>query len=153
MMDRPATNLELDELEAKIDGWLQVELSDNPVVVAVDRDKPGERRWFVRLAGEAKDAFTVRFHLRQRTLHYETFFCPAPEDNQAQFYAHLLERNLKIYGGAFVVGEEDAVFLQGHLANVMIEPTELDRVLGSMFAWTEQFFSPAIRIGFESRFS
>lgn len=153
MNDQPATAAELDELETKVDRWLQAELADNPIVAAVDRDKPGERRWFVRLSGEAKDAFTIRFHLRQRTLHYETFFCPAPEENEAQFYAHLLERNLKLYGGAFVVGEENAVFLQGHLANAIIEPAELDRVLGSMYAWTEQFFTVAIKIGFASRFA
>ena len=33
----------------------------NPVVAAVDRDEPGERRWFVRLPGEEKDTFTIWF--------------------------------------------------------------------------------------------
>jgi hypothetical protein len=88
---------ELDALEARIDGWLARQLETNPVVVAVDRDtETGERRWFVCVTGEEKDVFTVWFHLRQRTLHYETYVMPAPEENQADFYQHLLRRNLKL---------------------------------------------------------
>src|SRR3546814_20451064 len=73
----------------------------------------GERRWFVRVRGEEKDVFTIWFHLRQRTLHYETYVMPAPEENAGALYEHLLRRNLKLYGAAFAIGEEDAVFLTG----------------------------------------
>jgi len=145
---------ELDALEALIDAWLAVQLADNPVVVAVERDaESGERRWFVRVTGEEKDTFTIWFHLRQRTLHYETYVMPAPEENHAAFYEHLLRRNLKLYGASFAIGDEDAVFLVGQLANTAIDRDELDRVLGSLYAWVEQFFRPALRIGFASRFS
>lgn len=150
MTDGPATAEELAELESVIDGWLQTQVDENPVVVAVEPG--GERRWFVRVSGEDKDVYTIRFHLRQRTLFYESHFMPAPEENEAQLYAHLLQRNLKMYGGAFAIGEEDAIMLQGHLDRAMIVPDELDRVLGSLYAWVEQFFQPALRIGFASRF-
>ena len=66
--------------------------------------------------GEEKDTFTIWFTLGQRTLHYETYVMPAPEENHEQFYEHLLRRNLKLYGAAFAIGEEDAVFLVGQLA-------------------------------------
>lgn len=144
---------QLEALEARIDSWLAGQLADNPVVAAVDRDaEGGERRWFVRLSGEQKDTFTIWFTLRQRTLHYETYVMPAPEENQAAFYEHLLRRNLKLYGAAFAIGEEEAVFLVGQLANAAVDEDELDRVLGSLYAWVEQFFRPALRIGFASRF-
>jgi hypothetical protein len=143
---------ELDALEARIDGWLARQLETNPVVVAVDRDtETGERRWFVRVTGEEKDVFTVWFHLRQRTLHYETYVIPAPEENQADFYQHLLRRNLKLYGAAFAIGEEDAVFLLGQLDNAAVTDEELDRILGSLYAWVEPCFRPALRIGFAAR--
>jgi hypothetical protein len=145
---------QLEAIEALIDAWLVVQLADNPVVVAVERDvESGERRWFVRVTGEEKDTFTIWFHLRQRTLHYETYVMPAPEENHADFYEHLLRRNLKLYGAAFAIGDEDAVFLVGQLANTAIDRDELDRVLGSLYAWVEQFFRPALRIGFASHFS
>ena len=153
-MPDPFASEHLDALEARISAWLDVQLAENPVVAAVDRDETsGERRWFVRLRGEQKDTFTVWFTLRQRTLHYETYVMPAPEENHADFYAHLLRRNLKLYGAAFAIGEEEAVFLVGQLDNRFVDDDELDRVLGSVFAWVEQFFRPALRIGFASRFT
>ena len=151
-MPEPSSRERLDEVEARISAWLDRQLADNPVVAAVDRDESGVRRWFVRLRGEQKETFTVWFTLRQRTLHYETYVMPAPEENHAAFYEHLLRRNLKLYGAAFAIGEEDAVFLVGQLDNRFVDEEELDRVLGSVYAWVEQFFRPAMRIGYASRF-
>ena len=149
----PSSPVELYLLDQRIDAWLAEQLRDNPIVAAVDRDRAsGERRWFVRVTGEAKDVFTVWFHLRQRTLHYETYVMPAPETNEAAFYEHLLRRNLKLYGAAFCIGDEDAVFLVGQLDNAAINDDELDRVLGSLYEWVERFFRPALRIGFATRF-
>jgi hypothetical protein len=152
MVRPPSTDAELDALAARMETWLQRQLAENPVVAAVERDETGERRWFVRVHGEQKDVFSIWFHLRQRTLHYETYVMPAPETNQAQFFEHLLRRNLKLYGAAFVIGDEDAIFLAGQLANQCIDDDELDRILGSLYLWVEQYFQPALRIGFANHF-
>lgn len=152
-MTGPTSDIELDSLAEHIDGWLDAQLDENPVVAAVDRDPDGPRTWFVRVNGEEKDVFTIRFRLGQRTLAYETFVMPAPEENHAQFFEHLLVRNRKLYGAAFCIGEEAAVLLQGQLDNrQVLMDDELDRVLGSLYVWVEQFFRPALRIGFASKF-
>lgn len=152
-MQRVFTDAELDQLGAHIEAWLERQLTENPVVAAVERDEEsGERRWFARVRGEEKDVFSIWFHLGQRTLQYETYVMPAPEENHAAFFEHLLRRNRKLYGAAFAVGDEDAIFLTGHLANECIDDEELDRILGSLYVWVEQFFRPALRIGFASRF-
>jgi hypothetical protein len=149
----PSSADELDALEAQIDAWLAVQVDENPVVAAIERDREsGERRWFVRVHGEEKDVFTIWFTLRQRTLHYETYVMPAPEENPAELYEHLLRRNRQLYGLAFAIGDEDAVFLMGRLANDAVTPDELDRVLGSLYEWVERTFRPAMRIGFATRF-
>ena len=154
MTQRPFTEAELDELAKRLETWLERQGTENPVVAAVERDvESGERRWFVRVHGEQKDVFSIWFHLGQRTLHYETYVMPAPEENHAAFFEHLLRRNLKLYGAAFAVGDEDAIFLVGQLANESIDDDELDRVLGSLYMWVEQFFRPAMRIGYASRFT
>jgi len=153
MPSAAARSDDLDALEATIDAWLARSLEENPIMVAVDRGEPGERRWYVRLAGEEKDFTTIWFTLRQRTLHYETYVMPAPEENHAAFFEHLLRRNRRLYGAAFAIGEEDAVFLVGQIDNAAATDDELDRILGSLYAWVEQFFRPALRIGFASRFS
>jgi Putative bacterial sensory transduction regulator len=153
-MTSPTAPEELEALDGRIDAWLEEQLRENPVVAAVERDlESGERRWFVRVTGEAKDVFTIWFHLQQRTLHYETYVMPAPEENHAAFYEHLLRRNRKLYGAAFCIGDEEAIFLVGQLDNAAISDDELDRVLGSLYEWVERFFRPALRIGFASRFS
>jgi hypothetical protein len=144
---------ELAALASAIEEWLEVQREDNPVVAAVERDEdPATLRWFVRVNGEEKDVFSIWFELRQRTLHYETYVMPAPEEDHARFYEHLLRRNTRLMGAAFCIGDEDAVFLAGSIPNHAIDHDELDRILGSLYAWTEQFFRPALRIGFASRF-
>lgn len=151
MPDEPSSPEELARLTALIDAWLAVQLEENPTVDAVDTE-PGERRWYVRLVGEEKSTSTIWFTLGQRTLHYETYVMPAPEENHGAFYEHLLRRNLKLFGAAFAIGEEDAVFLVGQLPNAAVDEDELDRILGSLYVYVEQFFRPALRIGFASRF-
>lgn len=152
MPDEPSSPEELARLTALIDAWLAVQLEENPTVDAVDTE-PGERRWYVRLVGEEKSTSTIWFTLGQRTLHYETYVMPAPEENHGAFYEHLLRRNLKLFGAAFAIGEEDAVFLVGQLPNAAVDDGELDRILGSLYVYVEQFFRPALRIGFASRFT
>jgi hypothetical protein len=43
------------------------------------------------------------------------------------------------------------VFLLGQLDNAAVTDEELDRILGSLYAWVEQCFRPALRIGFAAR--
>ncbi len=148
---------DLDALEVRIDAWFRAEGERNPMVAAVDRGEPGERRWYVRLVGEEKDTFTLWFTLGQRTLQYETYVMPAPEENEAAFYRHLLVRNLDLHGWSFAIGEEAAVFLVGALGiETLAGPSldaELDRLVGSGWAYVERCFRPALRLGFASRFS
>ncbi len=147
----PATEAELDAREALIEAWLDEQRRDNPVVGAVDRDPDG-RRWFIRLLGEEKDFTTIWLTLAQRTLQYETYVMPAPEENHAALYEFLLRRNEKLYGLAFCIGAEDAVYLRGQLGVHAFGRGDLDRILGSMFVTVERFFRPAMRIGYASRF-
>jgi len=150
----PAPPEELDRLDALIVEWLGRQLAHNPMVLAVERDTgSGERRWLVRVQGEEKPVFSVWFHLRQRTLHVETHVAPAPLEGHAAFYEYLLRRNLRLNGLAFAIGAEDAVYLVGQLPVAWVAEAELDRMLGTAYAATEQCFRPAMRLGFGDRFT
>jgi hypothetical protein len=148
----PASVEELARLVDVLDTWGSEQVRDNPTVSAWERIPDEPRLWFLRLRGEAKDVSTIRWRLGQRTLQYESYFMPAPEENHEALYEHLLRRNAGMYGGGFCIGEEDALYLTGRLDRSQVHPDELDRVLGSMYTWIEQYFVPAIRIGFASRF-
>lgn len=147
----PASTDELDAIEARIDAWLAAELETNPLVLAVDRAEPEVRRWYVRLQGEEKDFTTIWLTVHQRTLQYETYVMPAPEEDHARFYEHLLRRNLGFHGAAFAIGDEDAIFLRGQLPLDAVDEGELDRIVGSLYAYVERCFRPALQIAFASR--
>jgi hypothetical protein len=143
---------ELTLIEQRIDGWLRDLPAANPSVAAVGRDDDDPRRWYVRLRGEAKEITTIWLSLGQRTLRYETYVMPAPEENHAELFEHLLRRNERLVGAHFSIGVEDAVFLRGELPLMALSEDELDRVIGSLYAFVEQCFPAAIRIGYASRF-
>ena len=146
-----ATPEELNEFAAVIDRWTAAERETNPVVAAVDFDAE-LRRWYVRLRGEEKSFTTVWLTLRQRTLHYETYFMPAPEENVEALYEYLLRANMRLFAMRFAIGAEDAVYLVGQMPLSAVDTEELDRIVGATYAYAEQYFRPAMSIGFASRF-
>lgn len=153
MDDRPASAGELDQIAARIGGWLDALREENPLIEAVDADETGVRRWFVRLAGEERRHSTVWLHLRQRTLHHECHVLPAPVDDPGAFYEHLLRRNHELRGLAFCVGEEDAAYLVGEVPIETLDRDALDTILGMHHDAVERFFRPALRLGFSSLLS
>lgn len=144
-------------LARQLDEWLNRFRDGHPEVAAIDRAgpddvAPGEERWYVRMQGEEKDFTTVWLTLGQRTLRYETYVMPAPEENVVQLYELLLRRNDRLVGAHFSVGGEDAVFLRGELPLVALDEAELDRILGSLYAYVERWFRGFLQVGFASRF-
>ena len=137
----------LDRLGALIDGWAAKERS-NPLLEAVERDG---LRWLIRLAGEDKEHITVWLSLRERTLHHECHVLPAPEEAHQAVYEHVLRANARLYGMAFAIGLEDAVYLRGQVPLDWLDEAELDRIVGSSWQWTEQHFGALLRLGFGAR--
>ncbi len=143
--------------ERRIDEWLATFAVGNPTIAAIDRGEVSaaggdEPRWYVRMRGEEKEFTTVWLTLGQRTLRYEAYVMPAPEENAVQLYENLLRRNQSLIGAHFAIGVEDAVFLRGDLPLTALSEDELDRIIGSLYATTEQCFQALLRIGFASRF-
>lgn len=180
MTRRPATDAELDGLEALMDAWLAawaaaqpgspaghvdsgcgvdsaagVDVSgsgndaDRPLLLDVQRDAEVPRRWYVRLAGESRDVIAIWLTLRQRTLSYETYVLPAPPLRAAQVADFVLRRNYSLVGAQFGVGAEDALFLTGELPTHCVDEDELDRIVGSLWAYVERDFTTLLRLGFQ----
>lgn len=151
MSVEPATPEELDALSDLITRWAEGERATNALVAAVDRDADAGR-WYVRLNGESKRFITVWLTLRQRTLHYETQFMPAPEENIAECFEFLLRVNNRLYGMRFALGAEDAVYLVGQMPVSAVDEAELDRLIGSAWTYVEQYFAPAMSLGYASQY-
>jgi hypothetical protein len=148
----PASAEELAALEAHIDAWLAAEQEANPAIEAVERSDDDLTRWFIRLRGEEKDVWTAWWTLGQRTLSFETYLMPSPEENRLEVFEHLLRRNRKLTGLQLEIGEEEAIFVRGSLPVAAVTDAELDRILGSMWAAVELVFRPAMRLAFGDRF-
>lgn len=114
---------------------------------------PELNRWYVRFGCEGRDAATIYFDLRQRSLYYELFFMPAPPpDADGRMNAELLEwlmrRNRNLYNVHFAIGTGGDVFLVGRTPLEDLDETHLDHVIGEIYEATETWFQPAIQIGF-----
>ena len=144
---------QLADLDRRIDGWLAELAGEHDHIIAVDRTTDDVVRWYVRMRGEDKEFTTVWLTLGQRTLRYETYVMPAPEENASELYEHLLRRNDSLVGAHFSIGVEDAVFLRGEMPVAHVSLAELDRALGTLYAQVEQCFQALLRIGFRSRFA
>lgn len=143
----------LARIERQIDEWLSRAKVNNDLILAIDRSTEQEIRWYVRMSGEEKEFTTVWLTLGQRTLRFETYVMPAPEENAQALYETLLRRNEKLVGAHFSIGQEDAVFLRGEIPLAALNEQELDRAIGTLYSTVEQSFSSLIRIGFASRFT
>ena len=152
MSELPISPERLSELTEVISVWLDNQLSSKTLVQSVEHNK-NESRWYVRISGEDKDNSMVLFTLGQRTLHFETYFMPSPEENQQDVFQYLLRKNSKLYGVSFGVGSEEAVYLSGQINSEVISSDTLDWVLGTIYKAVEECFKPALRIGFASRFT
>ena len=135
--------------------WAATVADENPIVTNVERDADLDR-WYVRIRGDEKLVTTVWITVREHTLHYETYFMPAPEENIAACFEYLLRANLRFYGMRFAIGVEDAVYHVGQMPFSALAPAtateELDRVLGSAYAYSEDCFRTAMSIGYASKF-
>ena len=143
----------LARIERQIDEWLSHAKTNNELILAVDRSTDQEIRWYVRMSGQEKEFTTVWLTLGQRTLRFETYVMPAPEENAQVLYESLLRRNEKLVGAHFSIGQEDAVFLRGEIPLAALNEQELDRAIGTLYSTVEQSFGALIRIGFASRFT
>jgi len=116
--------------------------------LAIDRAEGDEFRWYVRMSGEEKDFTTIWFTLGQRTLRYETYVMPAPEQNETLLYETVLRRNEKLVGAHFSIGLEDAIYLRGEIGLRALNESELDRIIGTLYATVELVFWPLLEIGY-----
>lgn len=150
---------ELARIETVIDTTLQTALQEIDAVAAVERGDIDQPFWYVRIDGESKQHFSAEYTLGQRTLVIESYFMPEPDENREMLFEHLLARNGSMHSLNFVIGSgqqaggEKAVYLRGQVDNRHVDRDLVDRMLAAVYDYTEQYFVPAMRMGFEGRFT
>ncbi len=142
---------------AVIDAWADRALAEGTALVAADRQPGGDPltgapRWYLRMRGDEKEFVTVWLTLRQRTLHHEAQFMPAPESNIESTWEYLLRRNADLLGMSFALGPEDAVYLLGRVPVERVDDEELDRIMGASLAYTDECFPTAMSLGYAGKY-
>jgi hypothetical protein len=116
--------------------------------VEFDEAKPGA--FLVKLPGSHKLATMTWLVVGDHSLHIEAFFVRRPDENHDAFYKWLLERNARMFAVAFAVDNLGDVYLVGRLPLSAINAEELDRILGSVLTYSDEWFDTALELGFRT---
>jgi hypothetical protein len=113
-------------------------------------ERPEPAAFLVRLEGQHKLATMTWLIAGEHSLQVEAFFCRQPDENHADFYRFLLERNARMFGVHFALDRTGDVYLTGRLPLSAATETEIDTLLGCVLAYSDETFNEALRIGFAS---
>jgi len=116
--------------------------------VEFDEAKPGA--FLVKLPGSHKLATMTWLVVGDHSLHVEAFFVRRPDENHEAFYKWLLERNARMFAVAFAVDNLGDVYLVGRLPLSAVNPEEIDRILGSVLTYSDEWFDTALELGFRT---
>jgi Putative bacterial sensory transduction regulator len=116
----------------------------------LEYDQPREDAFFVKLPGEHKLATMTWLIVGDHSLHIEAFFCRRPDENHAEFYRWLLEKNGRMYGVAFTLDPAGDVYLVGRVSLASVTAEEVDRLLGCVLSYSDDNFDKALELGFKT---
>ena len=92
----------------------------------------------------------VRLDVGPHALGCHAFVCRAPDENHAEVYRWLLQRNLRMYAVSFAVDRLGDIYLDARLPLSSATPDELDRLLGSVLTYADESFNTILELGFAS---
>ena len=157
MSDTPIlSDAQVAEVVTAIDEWITAWSDEGSFLVHAERqlvtDGTATWQWYLRFAGEEKDAITVWATLNQRTLHTEVQVMPAPEENAEAVLAYLMTENAQLYGMAYCIGPEGAIYLAGRTAAGQIDDAVLDRIFGTAVVAVDSVFPYAMTLAFPGQY-
>lgn len=127
----------------EIDGVIRHTLEDRNIVFS----RVGDSGYDIRLENTKHLASAVRLLVGDKSLLVEAFFVRRPDDNAAEFYRFLLERNGRMYGVHFAIDAKGDVYLIGRLPLIAVTPDEIARLLGCVVAYADDSFEAAQQLG------
>jgi len=113
-----------------------------------EESQPGA--FLVKLPGTHKLATMTWLVVGDHSLHVEAFFVRKPDENAEAFYKWLLERNARMFAVSFAIDNVGDVYLAGRLPLSAVDADTIDRVLGSVLTYADEWFDQALKLGFRT---
>ena len=106
--------------------------------------------FLVTLPGQHKLQTATWLVVGDHSLLVEAFVVRRPDENHAEFYRHLLERNARSTASHFCVDHLGDVYLVGRLPLHAVTADEIDRLLGCVLTYSDEQFDRLLELGFAS---
>ncbi len=113
-------------------------------------ERSGESSYVVTLPGTHKLKTLCNLVIGDHSLRVEAFVMRQPDENREELWAHLLQRNARMYGVAFAIDGVGDVYLVGRMSLHAVTPEEIDRLLGAVLTYADESFDTMLEIGFGS---
>lgn len=114
----------------------------------IEFDDVDARSIVLSLPGQHKLKTNVLLTVGGNAVSISAFVIRRPDENHANVYQWLLERNRRIYGVAFALDALGDVYLIGHAPKAGLNELELDRILGSVLETADGAFDSLLELGF-----
>ena len=114
----------------------------------VDESAPGT--FVVQLPGEKKLRTTVALVVGAHSVSVNAFVARHPDENFAEVYRWLLERNARMFGVAYSVDHLGDIYLVGRIPLACVSGEVIDQVLGQVLLHADGDFNVILEKGFAS---
>ena len=116
----------------------------------IEFEETGAGLFSFSLPGEKKLQTAVRLDVGGHALGVHAFVCRKPDENHERVYEWLLQRNLRLYAVSFAVDRLGDIYLDARLPLGVLDPDELDRLLGAVLTASDESFNTILELGFSS---
>jgi hypothetical protein len=114
----------------------------------LDYEATGPGAFVLQLPGDKKLRTTVSLVVGAHSVSINAFVARKPDENFAEVYKWLLERNAKMFAIAYSLDHLGDIYLVGRLALDCVTPQLLDQVLGSVLLHADGDFNTILEMGF-----
>ncbi len=110
----------------------------------------GEDRWMTMLSGEWKRTIPVLLTLGERRLTFTSLFAGSPDEQHAEVYRLLLQRNHRSGPVHFALDDDGDLILTGGVLCAAVDAEVVDELLGRLLLLADETFNQVLRTGFAS---
>jgi hypothetical protein len=118
--------------------------------LGIEADRPRPDAFVVSLPGEHKLATTCALVVGAHTVSVNAFVARRPDEQHAEVYRLLLQRNVRLSGVAFALDRLGDIYLVGRLPLAAVDAQAIDQLLGAVVDAADSAFDRILATGFAS---